>query len=133
MFPIDNVIINNKSNISVASVISKGLFGKLFCDKSYISKDLFHQLLANGLRLFTNLRKDMKTYLLDIDDKHLLNKHSLIEDVFNVLKKHIHLEHTRHYSLINFFVHINCFSCNFSISKLNSYLISSSFSSLNLS
>ncbi|KJV51911.1 putative transposase [Orientia tsutsugamushi str. Gilliam] len=36
---------------------------------------------------FTNLRKDMKTYLLDIDDKHLLNKHSLIQDVFNVLKK----------------------------------------------
>ncbi|WP_371219192.1 transposase [Orientia tsutsugamushi] len=78
----------------------------MFGDKSYISKDLLHQLLANGLRLFTNLRKDMKTYLLDIDDKHLLNKHSLIQDVFNVLKKHIHLEHTRHYSLINFFVHI---------------------------
>ncbi|KJV87332.1 transposase DDE domain protein [Orientia tsutsugamushi str. UT76] len=53
----------------------------MFGDKSYISKDLFHQLLANGLRLFTNLRKDMKTYLLDIDDKHLLNKHSLIQDV----------------------------------------------------
>ncbi|KJV75649.1 transposase [Orientia tsutsugamushi] len=76
----------NKSYISVASVFSKGLSGKLFGDKSYISKELFHQLLTNGLRLFTNLRKDMKTYLLDTDDKRLLNKRSLIESVFNVLK-----------------------------------------------
>ncbi|SPR06535.1 transposase [Orientia tsutsugamushi] len=100
----------NKSDLSVASVISKGLSGKLFGDKAYISKDLFHQLLTNGLRLFTNLRKDMKTYLLDIDDKRLLNKRSLIQSVFNVLKKHMHLEHTRHPSPLNFFVHIICFS-----------------------
>ncbi|KJV55764.1 transposase DDE domain protein [Orientia tsutsugamushi str. Kato PP] len=51
-----------------------------------------------GLRLFTNLRKDMKTYLLDIQDNLLLNKRSLIESVFNVLKKHMLLEHTRHRS-----------------------------------
>ncbi|KJV76145.1 transposase DDE domain protein [Orientia tsutsugamushi str. UT76] len=59
----------------------------MFSDKAYISKELFHQLLTNGLRLFTNLRKDMKTYLLDIQDNRLLNKRSLIESVFNVLKK----------------------------------------------
>nr|WP_231966264.1 transposase [Orientia tsutsugamushi] len=59
----------------------------MFSDKAYISKDLFHQLLTNCLRLFTNLRKDMKTYLLDIQDNRLLNKRSLIESVFNVLKK----------------------------------------------
>ncbi|KJW06793.1 transposase DDE domain protein [Orientia tsutsugamushi str. UT144] len=92
----------NKSDLSVASLISKGLSGKLFGDKAYISKALFHQLLTNGLRLFTNLRKDMKTYLLDIDDKRLLNKRSLIESVFNVLKKHMHLEHTRYRSPLNF-------------------------------
>ncbi|SPR15000.1 IS982 family transposase [Orientia tsutsugamushi] len=123
----------NKSNLSVASVISKGLSGKLFGDKAYISKELFHQLFSNGLRLFTNLRKDMKTYLLDIDDKLLLNKRSLIESVFNVLKKHMHLEHTRHRSHINFFVHIIASLASYSISKLNPYLISSSFSSNHLS
>ncbi|CAM79635.1 IS982 family transposase [Orientia tsutsugamushi] len=123
----------NKSDLSVASVISKGLSGKLFADKAYISKELFHQLLTNGLRLFTNLRKDMKTYLLDIDDKRLLNKRSLIESVFNVLKKHMHLEHTRHRSPIHFFVHIIASLASYSISKLNPYLISSSFSSFNLS
>ncbi|KJW06419.1 transposase DDE domain protein [Orientia tsutsugamushi str. UT144] len=77
---------DNKSHLSIASVISNGLSGKLFGDKAYISKELFHQLLSNGLLLFTNLCKDMKTYLLNIDDKRLLNKRSLIESVFNVLK-----------------------------------------------
>ncbi|SPR09675.1 transposase [Orientia tsutsugamushi] len=123
----------NKSDLSMASVISKGLSGKLFGDKAYISKKLFDQLLSNALRLFTNLRKDMKTYLLNIEDKRLLNKHSLIESVFNVLKKHMHLEHTRHRSPINFFVHMISSLSSYSISKLNPYLFSSSFSSFNLS
>ncbi|KJW06713.1 transposase DDE domain protein [Orientia tsutsugamushi str. UT144] len=77
---------SNKSDLSVASIISKSLSGKLFDDKAYISKSLFHQLFSNDLHLLTNLRKDMKTYLLYIDDKRLLNKRSLIESVFNVLK-----------------------------------------------
>ncbi|WP_458693013.1 transposase [Orientia tsutsugamushi] len=34
-----------------------------------------------------NLHKDMKTYLLDIEDKHLLNRRSLIESVFKYTKK----------------------------------------------
>ncbi|WP_410517970.1 transposase [Orientia tsutsugamushi] len=110
--------------------MSEGLSGKLFGDKAYISKELFHQLLTNGLRLFTNLRKDMKTYLLDIDDKRLLNKRSLIESVFNVLKKHMFLEHTRHLSPLNFFVHIIASLARYSISKLNLHLISSSPDSL---
>ncbi|KJV69837.1 transposase DDE domain protein [Orientia tsutsugamushi str. TA716] len=120
----------NKSDISVASVFSKGLSGKFFGDKAYISKELFHQLFSNGLRLFTNLRKDMKTYLLDIEDKRLLNKRSLIESVLNVLKKHMHLEHTRHRSPLNFFVHIIASLASYSISKLNPNLISSSSDSL---
>ncbi|KJV74547.1 transposase DDE domain protein [Orientia tsutsugamushi str. TA763] len=120
----------NKSDLSIASVISKGLSGKLFGDKAYISKELFHQLLTNGLRLFTNLQ-DMKTYLLNIQDNRLLNKRSLIESVFNVLKKHMHLEHTRHPSPLNFFVHIIASLASYSISKLNPHLISSS-SPLNL-
>ncbi|KJV74442.1 transposase DDE domain protein [Orientia tsutsugamushi str. TA716] len=98
----------------------------MFSDKAYISKELFHQLLTNGLRLFTNLRKDIKTYLLDIQDNRLLNKRSLIESVFNVLKKHMHLEHTRHCFPLNFFVHIIASLASYSISKLNPHPISSS-------
>ncbi|SPR15964.1 transposase [Orientia tsutsugamushi] len=66
----------------------------------------------------------MKTYLLDIQDNLLLNKHSLIESVFNVLKKHMHLEHTRYRSLLNFFVHIIASLASYSISTLNPHLIS---------
>lgn len=66
----------------------------------------------------------MKTYLLDTEDKRLLNKRSLIKSVFNVLKKHIHLEHIRYRASINFLVHIITSLASSSISKLNSYLIS---------
>nr|WP_230598030.1 hypothetical protein [Orientia tsutsugamushi] len=43
------------------------------------------------------------------------------------------LEHTIHRSHLNFFVHIIAFLASYYISKLNPNLISSSFSSLNLS
>ncbi|WP_371223773.1 hypothetical protein ACA351_01900 [Orientia tsutsugamushi] len=45
-----------------------------------------------------------------------------MESVFNVLKKHMHLEHTRHRSPLNFFVHIIASIASYSISKLNSIL-----------
>nr|WP_080946795.1 transposase [Orientia tsutsugamushi] len=38
-------------------MIYKGVSVKLFGDKAYISKALFHQLFSSALRLFTNLRK----------------------------------------------------------------------------
>ncbi|WP_371219668.1 transposase [Orientia tsutsugamushi] len=62
----------NKSYLFIASVMSKGLSDKLFCDKAYIPKALFHQLLTNDLRMFINLRQHMQTYLLNIEDKLLL-------------------------------------------------------------
>ncbi|KJV55964.1 putative transposase [Orientia tsutsugamushi str. Kato PP] len=46
----------------------------------------------------------------------------------NVLKKHMLLEHTRHRSPLNFFVHIIDSLASYSISKLNPYLVSSSSS-----
>ena len=51
-----------------------------------IHKDLFSKLYARDLRLFTGIRKDMKNHLLEIEDKILLRKRTLIESVFNVLK-----------------------------------------------
>ncbi|WP_258231212.1 transposase [Orientia tsutsugamushi] len=36
----------NKSNISVTPLISKSLSDKLFSNKTYISKALFHQLFS---------------------------------------------------------------------------------------
>ncbi len=56
----------NKSDLSAVGTLTKGLQGKLFGDKGYISKDLFGKLYAKDLRLFTGIRKDMKNYLLNL-------------------------------------------------------------------
>ena len=114
-----HLVINNKGEIlavkitkahsgdlSVLESITKGLIGKLFGDKAYISKDLWHKLYARNLRLFTGIRKDMHNHLLQLDDKINLRKRLLIESVFNVLKNTMCLEHTRHRSSVNFLVHI---------------------------
>ncbi|XVN40791.1 MAG: transposase [Rickettsia endosymbiont of Argas persicus] len=57
-------------------------------------KDLFSKLYNRGLRLFTGIRKDMKNHLIEMEDKMQLRKRSLVESVFNVLKKSMDLEHS---------------------------------------
>lgn len=94
----------NAGDLTSADSLTKGLQGKLFGDKAYISKDLFAKLFARDVRLFTGIRKDMKNHLLELEDKKMLRKRSLIESVFNVLKNHMSLEHSRHRSPVNFLV-----------------------------
>jgi hypothetical protein len=107
----------NKSDLSCVSALTQGLQGKLFGDKGYISKDLFDKLMHRDLRLFTGIRKDMKNHLLELEDKILLRKRTLIESVFNVLKNRMHLEHTRHRSPLNFLVHILACIISYAITK----------------
>jgi Transposase DDE domain len=116
----------NASDLSCATILSKGLEGKLFGDKAYTSKKLFNALYSTGIRLFTGIRKDMKNYLLPLEDKLLMRKRSLIESVFNVLKNRMNLEHTRHRSPINFLVHILACLASYAIEKLpNTTLLTS--------
>ena len=42
----------------------KRIFGKLFGDRGYISKDLFEQLFIDGVHLITRLKKGMKNALM---------------------------------------------------------------------
>ena len=107
----------NKSDLSVLAPITQGLMGKLFGDKAYISKDLWTKLYSRHLRLFTGIRKDMKNYLLELEDKVNLRRRSLIESVFNVLKNSMNLEHTRHRSPVNFLVHILACVTGYAIAK----------------
>lgn len=83
-----------------------GLEGKLLADKGYISKKLFAQLRDQGLHLITGIRRNMKNYLMPILDKILLRKRFIIETLFDKLKSEMGLEHTRHRSPTNAFVHI---------------------------
>jgi len=109
----------NASDISVLESITQKLYGKLFGDKGYISKEVWSKLYARDLRLFTGIRKDMKNYLLEMQDKIMLRKRSLIESVFNVLKNNMCLEHTRHRSPVNFLVHILACVTGYAVQKSN--------------
>jgi len=111
----------NASDVSCAAGLAEGLNGKIFGDKGYISKDLFNKLMHCDLRILTGIRKDMKNYLLELEDKILLRKRSLIESVFNVLKNKMNLEHTRHRSPINFLVHVIACVVSYAVSKLSDF------------
>ena len=84
----------------------KGLSGKLFGDKGYISKALFEALFEQGLQLITRLRKNMKNALMPMIDKILLRKRSLIETINDQLKNISQIEHSRHRSVANFMVNL---------------------------
>ena len=83
------------------------LYGKLFGDKGYISKELFTELFSNGVHLITKLRKNMKTKLLTpLKDVYHLRKRAIIETIFDQLKNICQVEHSRHRSVANYFNNI---------------------------
>lgn len=86
--------------------MTQKLWGKLFGDKGYISQPLFEQLHQRGVQLITSIRKNMKNKMMQMQDKILLRKRSLIETVNDQLKNISQIEHTRHRSSLNFFVHV---------------------------
>lgn len=86
--------------------IAKGLKGKIFTDKGYISKELFKNLLKQGLKLIHGIRRNMKNHLMELIDKIMLRKRFIIETLFATLKIDMNLCHTRSRSPTNFFVNI---------------------------
>lgn len=84
----------------------RGLFGKLFGDKGYISQTLFETLYDDGVQLVTKLKKKMKNRLVSIFDKIMLRKRAIIESVVDQLKNISQIEHSRHRSVVNCFVNL---------------------------
>ena len=82
--------------------LHKRIFGKLYGDKGYISKDLFEKLFVDGVHLITKIKKNMKNSLMLLQDKIALRKRALIETVNDELKNICQIEHTRHRSFENF-------------------------------
>ena len=114
-----HVVINDKGellaiqitpgNVDDRKVLSKmtaGLKGMLLADKGYISKKKFQELWKKGLHMLVGIRKNMKNYLLPLYNKLLMRKRFIVETVFGVLKRDMGLEHSRHRSATNAFVHI---------------------------
>ena len=86
--------------------LSKGLFGKLFADRGYISQDLFTRLFQEDVQLITGIRKNMQNRLMPWADKLLLRKRAIIETINDQLKNISQIEHSRHRSFVNFFVNL---------------------------
>lgn len=78
------------------------LKGKLYADKGYVSKNLTELLFSDGLHLITNIRNNMKNVLMEMKDKIMLRKRSVIETVNDELKNMCQIEHSRHRSFGNF-------------------------------
>jgi hypothetical protein len=95
-------ITNGSANdLKIGADMMKDLKGKMYADKGYIGKKEFLKLLNSGLILITGIKKNMKDRLLELWDKILLKKRSLIESVYNIMKNTLHLEHSRHRSVVN--------------------------------
>lgn len=84
----------------------KALKGKLYADKGYISKELTELLFMDGLHLITSIRNNMKNTLMELKDKILLRKRSVIETVNDELKNICQIEHSRHRSFENFLTNL---------------------------
>ena len=80
----------------------KKLKGKLYGDKGYVSKQLTELLFVDGIKLITGIRNNMKNSFMEMKDKILLRKRSVIETVNDELKNICNIEHSRHRSFNNF-------------------------------
>lgn len=76
--------------------------GKLYADKGYISAKLTQLLFIDGIQLITGIKNKMKNCLLEMKDKILLRKRSVIETINDELKNICQIEHSRHRSFQNF-------------------------------
>lgn len=99
----------NVDERTVLDEMTRHLKGSLYADKGYISQNLFKTLYQRGLKLITGIKRNMKNYLMPMIEKLMLRKRFLIETIFDVLKVHMNLSHTRHRSPTN--ACVNILSC----------------------
>jgi len=86
--------------------LCNGLKGMVFGDRGYISKAKAETLEAQGLKLITTLKKNMKKIARTKEERDLLRHRGMIETLFDHLKNSLMLWHTRHRSPINAFAHL---------------------------
>jgi hypothetical protein len=96
---------DDREPLNDKSFIEK-LRGKLYADKGYISQKLTEILFVDGLHLITQIRNNMKNVLMEMKDKILLRKRSVIETINDELKNMCSIEHSRHRSFENFLTNL---------------------------
>jgi hypothetical protein len=82
------------------------LTGPLFGDTGYISQQLSHQWLEQGLALITSICNNIQPRLLILMDKILLHKRAMIETINDKIKTIAQLEPSRHCSCTLFMVNV---------------------------
>lgn len=82
------------------------IFGKVFADKGYISKQLFEDLFEQDIQLITGIRRNMINQLMLLSNKILLRKRSIIETINDQLKNISQIEHSRYRSFTDFLVNL---------------------------
>jgi hypothetical protein len=104
-FTITPANIDDRTPLKKKSFLDK-IYGKLYADKGYVGKELMQLLFADGLHLITHIKNNMKNSLMEMSDKILLRKRSIIETVNDELKNICQIEHSRHRSFTNFLANI---------------------------
>ena len=100
-FVITQANVDDRDPLKNQKFVSK-IKGKLYADKGYIGKNLTELLFIDGLHLITSIRNNMKNVLMELKDKILLRKRSVIETVNDELKNMCQIEHSRHRSFNGF-------------------------------
>lgn len=104
-FVITQANVDDRQPLKEGNILRR-IFGSLYADKGYISKDLAAMLFGDGLHLVTGIRNNMKNVLMTLRDKILLRKRSVIETINDQLKNICDAEHSRHRSFGNFITNL---------------------------
>lgn len=104
-FVITQANVDDRAPLKQENFLTK-IFGKLYADKGYLSKELTAVLFNQGLHLVTGIRNNMKNVLMTMKDKILLRKRSIIETINDQLKNIAQAEHSRHRSFGNFITNL---------------------------
>ena len=95
------------NNQNLLHELLQGLEGLCFGNKGYLTA-IWNELYAQGVKLVTRLKKNMKNKLTLPYELYLLCKRSVIESVNNIFKQCLDLEHTRHRKPENGIAHMLC-------------------------
>ncbi|MDE6706671.1 MAG: transposase [Oscillospiraceae bacterium] len=67
---------------------------------------MFEKLLEKDITLVTRAKKNRKNKLMNLYDRLMLRKRTVIESVNDFLKNICNIEHSRHRSMTNFLVNL---------------------------
>lgn len=82
------------------------IFGELYGDKGYLGKPFIERMSEKSIKIITALKKNMKPQIMPVGQSEKLNKRSIIESVFNCLKNHLNMQHTRHRNPKNYVINL---------------------------